>query len=122
LRKRTFAIYKSAKSKSFIEFQALGSSERLYFDLSDPQSGGNKSMDSMFKFLASKETGDVRPLIVRIKGRDVSFRKTCGRIADCTFEELCERPLWTSDYLKMTQVRKNSASKQIFLTPDRFFL
>ncbi len=82
----------------------MGASERLYFDLSDPTSGGNASMDAMFKFMASKETGDVRPLTVRIKGRDVSFGKTCGRIADCTFAELCERPLWTSDYLKMTQV------------------
>ena len=25
-------------------------------------------------------------------------------MADCTFDELCKRPLWTNDYLKMTQI------------------
>ena len=44
------------------------------------------------------------PIIVRVKGRDVSFSKTCGSLADCTFDELCKRPLWTNDYLKMTQI------------------
>ena len=43
-------------------------------------------------------------LTVRVKGRDVSFAKTCGSMADCTFDELCKRPLWTNDYLKMTQI------------------
>ena len=38
------------------------------------------------------------------KGRDVSFSKTCGGVLDADFEELCGRPLWTNDYLKITQV------------------
>jgi len=54
--------------------------------------------------MAAKETDDVRPITIRIKGRDVHFNKHCGGVLDCDFEELCARPLWTNDYLKMTQV------------------
>ena len=34
----------------------------------------------------------------------MSFSKTCGGVLDADFEELCGRPLWTNDYLKITQV------------------
>jgi len=64
----------------------------------------SQAMDGMFKFLASKETDRVGPKTVRIKGRDVTFSKVCGAVADCTFSELCERALWTNDYAKMTQI------------------
>ena len=37
-------------------------------------------------------------------GRDVHFEKSCGGLLDCSFAELCARPLWTNDYLKLTQV------------------
>ena len=43
-------------------------------------------------------------MIFRIKGRDVHFDKSCGGVLYSTFEELCARPLWTNDYLKLTQV------------------
>ena len=39
-----------------------------------------------------------------IKGRDVTFQKACGQVVDCEFEELCGRPLWTNDYLKMANI------------------
>jgi len=81
--------------------KALGGGEKLYFDLSEESS---QAMDGMFKFLASKETDRVGPKTVRIKGRDVTFSKVCGAVADCTFSELCERALWTNDYAKMTQI------------------
>ena len=81
--------------------KALAGAEKLYFDLS-PES--SQAMDGMFKFLASKETDRVGPKTVRIKGRDVSFAKVCGAVADCTFDELCGRALWTNDYAKMTQI------------------
>ena len=45
--------------------KALAGSEKVYFDLSDPKSGGDKAMDGMFKFLASKETSLVRPMTIR---------------------------------------------------------
>ncbi len=84
--------------------KALSSAERLYFDLSDEFSGGNKGLDVLFKVAASKETDSVRPKTLRIKGRDVTFKKTCGRVVYCDFEELCGRPLWTNDYLRMANV------------------
>lgn len=99
----------------------------LIFLFQDDNATENLSV--MFKFLASKETDDTRPRTIRIKGRDVSFKKTCGGIADCSFEELCGRPLWTNDYLKMTQVfhtvfirdiplltRKNRSEARRFIT------
>merc|ERR1712223_1506062 len=97
----------------------LGGAEKLYFHISDDTEqsnngeaeetttleSANTAMDVMFKFMAATETDAlVRPLTVRVKGRDVSFAKTCGSMADCTFDELCKRPLWTNDYLKMTQI------------------
>jgi len=81
--------------------KALAGAEKLFFDLSAESS---QAMDGMFKFLAAKETDRVGPKTVRIKGRDVKFSKVCGAVADCTFSELCERPLWTNDYGKMTQI------------------
>ena len=83
--------------------KALGGADKLYFDLSEDPAG-DAALDGMFKFMAAKETDEVRPRTIRIKGRDVSFSKTCGGVLDAEFEELCGRPLWTNDYLKITQV------------------
>lgn len=54
--------------------------------------------------MISKETDDVRPRSYRIKGRDVTFQKTCGQVVDCDFHEVCGRPLWTNDYIKMANI------------------
>lgn len=48
-------------------------------------------MDKVFKYLCSLENDTVRPRMISIKGRDVSFSKTCGQVLDSTFSELCER-------------------------------
>ena len=86
--------------------KALSSAERLYFDLSDKSIEGDqqKEMDILFKVMVSKENDVVGPHTYRIKGRDVTFKKTCGQIAYCDFEELCGRPLWTNDYIKMANI------------------
>ena len=39
---------------------------QVYFDLNDASSGGDASMDAMFKFLAAKETDLVKPMTVRL--------------------------------------------------------
>eukprot|EP00064_Thunnus_orientalis_P001899 superscaffoldBa00000130_g1903 len=69
------------------------------------------------------------PRVLTVLGRDVTLEKTCGSIADCTFDELCSRaavhmcytysdltlfqyvtwsvvfqPLGASDYLEMAQL------------------
>lgn len=64
----------------------------------------NKELNQIFKILAARETDVIRPRILTIKGRNVSFSKTCGQVADCTFEELCGRPLGAGDYLLLSQV------------------
>lgn len=51
----------------------------------------NNVVDNLFKFLISKETDTVRPRVINIMGRNVKFAKACGRVLDCTFEELCDR-------------------------------
>ncbi|KAF7992707.1 hypothetical protein HCN44_005051 [Aphidius gifuensis] len=49
------------------------------------------------------ENDTIRPKTLTIKGRNVSFNKTCGQVIDATFQELCDRPLGASDYLEMSQ-------------------
>lgn len=48
-------------------------------------------MELMFKVLANNETDIVRPKTLTIKGRNVSFQRTCGGVLDTTFEELCDQ-------------------------------
>ncbi|KAK6488608.1 AFG1 like ATPase a isoform X2 [Huso huso] len=61
-------------------------------------------MDKQFDELAQKQNDITRPRILKVQGRELKLNKTCGTIADCTFEELCNRPLGASDYLKMSTV------------------
>ncbi len=89
--------------------KALAGAEQLYFVTSGPEGDrvlAEESLNAMFKFMSAKETDMVRPRQLRIKGRDVGFAKTCGGVLDTSFEELCGRPLWTNDYLKLTQVKR----------------
>lgn len=51
----------------------------------------NNAVDNLFKFLISKENDTVRPRVINIMGRNVKFAKSCGRILDTTFDELCDR-------------------------------
>lgn len=61
-------------------------------------------VDKVFKYLCSMENDVIRPRTISIRGRNVTFRKTCGQVLDSTFEELCDRPLGASDYLQLSQV------------------
>uniref|UniRef100_A0A3P9NDI0 AFG1 like ATPase b n=1 Tax=Poecilia reticulata TaxID=8081 RepID=A0A3P9NDI0_POERE len=45
-----------------------------------------------------------RSRVLTVLGRDVTLQKTCGSIADCTFEELCGKPTGASDYLEMARI------------------
>jgi len=51
----------------------------------------DKELDRLFKIFASRENDVIRARTLTIKGRNVTFYKTCGGIADCTFQELCDR-------------------------------
>ncbi|CAG7834774.1 unnamed protein product, partial [Allacma fusca] len=90
-----------------------GGKETVYFIKS--QCDADQEMNRVFKFLCSKENDVVHSKVLTIRGRNVTFEKTCGqvadctfdelcnRVADCTFDELCNRPLGASDYLQMSQ-------------------
>lgn len=64
----------------------------------------DQELEQLFKIFASRETDTVRSRTLTIKGRNVTFARTCGRVADCTFTELCDRPLGAVDYLAMAQL------------------
>ena len=64
----------------------LGGADKLYFNTSVPEEEAEENLNGIFKFMAAKETDDVRPITIRIKGRDVHFNKHCGGVLDCDFE------------------------------------
>jgi len=84
--------------------KALAGADKLFFVTTVAEDQAEEALKGTFKFMASKETGDVREITIRIKGRDVHFDKSCGGVLFSSFQELCARPLWTNDYLKLTQV------------------
>ncbi|KAH7936658.1 hypothetical protein HPB49_002068 [Dermacentor silvarum] len=46
----------------------------------------------------------IRARVLTIKGRNVEFQKTCGRILDASFSELCDRAVGAVDYLALSQI------------------
>lgn len=77
------------------------SDEKIYFIKGKD---AEKDVDKVFKYLCSMENDIVRARTISIRGRNVTFQRTCGQILDSTFEELCDRPLGASDYLELSQV------------------
>ncbi|GAU90127.1 hypothetical protein RvY_02591 [Ramazzottius varieornatus] len=78
-----------------------GSRKSNYFLTTEPDSV--RAVDRIFKTLTATQNDVVRPRKIRIKGREVDFAKTCGKILDATFEELCVRTLGTIDYVFLCQ-------------------
>lgn len=77
----------------------LASAGKLYFLTSEADV--EAVMDKLFDELALKQNDITRPRILKVQGRELRLRKACGTIADCTFEELCDRAVGASDYLEM---------------------
>ncbi|XP_075869743.1 lactation elevated protein 1 homolog B isoform X2 [Nelusetta ayraudi] len=73
---------------------------RLYFLTGEP--GVEALLGVLFEELALRQKSGPRTLTVL--GRDLTLQKTCGSIADCTFDELCGVPLGASDYLEMARI------------------
>lgn len=48
-------------------------------------------MDRAFNLLCDKEQAKRGRAAMRVLGRVISFKNSCGGILDATFEELCER-------------------------------
>ncbi|XP_034015942.1 AFG1 like ATPase a isoform X2 [Thalassophryne amazonica] len=76
--------------------------ENLYFLSSEPDA--EAVLDKMFDKLAFKQNDITRPRIMNVHNRKVRLNKHVGTIADCTFEELCDRPLGPSDYLEISRL------------------
>ncbi|XP_016888896.1 lactation elevated protein 1 homolog B isoform X2 [Cynoglossus semilaevis] len=75
-------------------------SGKLYFLTEEP--GAEAFMDNLFEELALTQKC-IGPKVLSVLGRDVILKKTSGSIADCSFEELCVRPLGSSDYLEIAR-------------------
>lgn len=54
--------------------------------------------------MCSKENDNIRPRNFIVQGRNVTFNRTCGRVLDTTFEEICDRPLGAGDYLQLSKI------------------
>lgn len=81
--------------------KSLPSKQRIYIL---KEEHADEELDRLFKIFASRETDTIRPRTLTVKNRNVTFKKTCGRVADCTFEELCDRAVGAVDYLAMSQL------------------
>ncbi|KAM8954463.1 AFG1-like ATPase [Pelodytes ibericus] len=79
--------------------RVLSAAGKVYFLTSEADV--EAVMDKLFDELAEKQNDVTRPRILKVQGRELKLSKACGYIADCTFDELCDRPLGASDYLEM---------------------
>ncbi len=70
-------------------------------------------MDRLFKWLCSKENDSVRSRSIIVQGRTVEFKRSCGRVLDCTFEELCDRALGAGDYLQLAKLFHTIVIRQV---------
>ncbi|XP_071383005.1 lactation elevated protein 1 homolog B [Centroberyx affinis] len=74
---------------------------KLYYLTREPDA--EAFMDALFDELALRQKRITGPRALTVQGREVTLGKTCGSIADCTFDELCARPLGAGDYLEMAR-------------------
>ncbi|XP_046663883.1 putative ATPase N2B isoform X2 [Homalodisca vitripennis] len=90
---------------SGIDYRAKANpaSEKTYFVKSDKNNDAERGVNKIFKILCAHEIDIIRPRVLNIQGRNVTFNKTCGQVLDSTFEELCDRPLGAHDYLQLSQ-------------------
>ncbi|XP_051880672.1 lactation elevated protein 1 homolog B isoform X2 [Pristis pectinata] len=69
--------------------RASSGAARLYYLTSEADV--EAVMDKLFDELAQKQNDITRPRILKVQGRELRLSKACGTMADCTFEELCDK-------------------------------
>lgn len=82
--------------------KSIPGKDKTYFIKSECDT--DEELNKIFKLLCSRENDVVRPRILTILGRNVTFGKTCGQVMDTSFDEVCDRALGASDYLQISQV------------------
>uniref|UniRef100_A0A3P9J1C2 AFG1 like ATPase b n=1 Tax=Oryzias latipes TaxID=8090 RepID=A0A3P9J1C2_ORYLA len=75
---------------------------KLYYLSGEP--GAEAHLDSLFEELTLRQKTVTAPRVITVLGRRLTLQKTCGSVADCTFEELCGRPLGAVDYLEIARL------------------
>ncbi|XP_024147533.1 lactation elevated protein 1 homolog B isoform X4 [Oryzias melastigma] len=75
---------------------------KLYYLSGEP--GAEAHLDSLFEELTLRQKTVTAPRVITVLGRRLTLRRTCGSVADCTFDELCGRPLGAIDYLEIARL------------------
>ncbi|XP_072551988.1 lactation elevated protein 1 homolog B [Salminus brasiliensis] len=75
--------------------------EKYYYISSEPDAEG--AVNTLFDELACRQNDVTRPRVLTVQGRELTLSRTCGTVADCTFQELFDRPLGASDYLELAR-------------------
>lgn len=75
--------------------------EEVYFSPVNREARGN--MDRIWQELTA---GDVAPLILKVKGREVEIREYHNGVARCAFFDLCGRMLGAADYLELAKAAR----------------
>ncbi|KAK2179498.1 hypothetical protein NP493_484g00031 [Ridgeia piscesae] len=79
--------------------QTIPAEGKVYFVTSECDA--KYELDRIYEDLVSKEKAEEGPQTLTVMGRKLHLKKTCGSIVDCTFEELCMKPLGAVDYLEI---------------------
>lgn len=83
---------------SHIDYRKREAAIKNVYFIGEEKSAINATIDTLFKVLSLSEDDIVGPKTFMVNNRRVRLNKTCGRIADCDFEELCAQPLGPDDY------------------------
>lgn len=89
---------------SGVDYRIQKGATKTSFYFIKSECNADAELDKLFKILASQENDIIRARVLTIKGRNVEFQKTCGRILDASFSELCDRAVGAVDYLALSQI------------------
>ena len=84
-----------------IDYRKLRTSLQGFTYFSAADCDAKYEMDKAYEELVSREVGEEGRQQIEVLGRTLTFEKTCGRIVDTTFDDLCNKPLGAVDYLEI---------------------